>query len=100
MYKDHEYFNLSIALFDVCASHVPEIVADLEQRGRHGGAHARELDDRIMGGQSLELVGIGDERLLREASNLLRNLDVEAFKGVQTSAHSRTALMCGCVVSV
>lgn len=73
-------------------SEVADILGDLEERAGKGVERARGLDDRIVGGQNLELVRGGLELGSGHFGNLGRDRLVKALEGVQTCPDGSTAL--------
>lgn len=71
---------------------VADILGDLEQRGSQGVQGAGGLDDGVVGGQNLELVGGSLELSAGHLGDLGGNGLVEALEGVQTSTDGGTTL--------
>jgi hypothetical protein len=68
------------------------VLGDLEEGDGEGVELAVGLDDGIVGGKSLELVGCGDELGAGHLGDLLSNALSEALEAVETSADSSTTL--------
>jgi len=71
---------------------IAHILSDLEQRGGQGVKGAGSLDDGVVGGQNLELVGSGLELGAGHLADLGGNGLVEALEGVQTGTDGGTTL--------
>jgi hypothetical protein len=73
-------------------SEVSDVVGDLHEGAGEDVERTRGLDDGIVGGESLKLVGSGVEGESRNLGDLEGDLDVESLAGVESSADSSTSL--------
>lgn len=73
-------------------SEVTDILGDLEEGASQGVKGAGGLDDGVVGGKNLELVGGGLELGAGQLGNLLSNTLSETLEGVQTSSDGGTTL--------
>jgi hypothetical protein len=69
-----------------------DVLGDLEEGDSEGVELAVGLDDGVVGGKSLELVGSGDELGASHLSDLLGNALSEALEAVEASADGSTTL--------
>lgn len=71
---------------------VPDVVGDLHKGAGEDVESARGLDDRVVCGESLELVGGGEEGEAGDLRNLLSDLDVESGAGVESLIEERISV--------
>jgi hypothetical protein len=69
-----------------------DVLGDLEERDSEGVELAVGLDDGVVGGKSLELVGCGNELGAGHLGDFLSNALSEALEAVETSADGGTTL--------